>query len=461
MPQVTFCGKNASVPINGFDGFAEEELSMRVESVSNDNSRFMHYDDLCQLMKAAPMSKKFHTISIEGIDEISPDFLAFLVAAFRKTLILHIGNAAYDAVSCGCIMAGLMMPDGIGSLRLLPPPNDYRISSHAANLLFNGLGSAASLQMLEIDLYFEEHAAIGAPLIKAIQSNCTLTDLTLYLEEFEDATVLPKILRAAVLDTKIERIHLECPWKFLTSDLEILSRQDCTLEDLTLCLLKPSAVAANTSVSGQSTTKNKSVKELTIREAEIRMPQIVEVIGLFTSLTHLSLEYCGISDLSPLDHLLLGDQVILQSLSFECNQVEERDAMEFLTKLPRMKSLVHLELGGNPFLRSESCLAALEDAVSMNTTLQSLPLPPFEKPEGRCEKSFLTTRVPLSLNRLGRQYLLDVPSKSFPENLWPLVLERAMKLKYFSFHDDFYSASMESTRVDVVYWLLREKMLVL
>jgi hypothetical protein len=65
----------------------------------------------------------------------------------------------------------------------------------------------------------------------------------------------------------------------------------------------------------------------------------------------------------------------------------------------------------------------------------------------------------LSLNRGGRRYLQNKPSEQpLPNNLWPLVLERAMGTDYVSDYDRSKYPKLQSLEVDVVYWLLREKL---
>ena len=69
--------------------------------------------------------------------------------------------------------------------------------------------------------------------------------------------------------------------------------------------------------------------------------------------------------------------------------------------------------------------------------------------------------VPLSWNRAGRGALEvgQQSDKMLPANLWPNVLQRAANISYYNHGDDWKSPSMKSAQAEVVYWLLKKKLL--
>lgn len=143
----------------------------------------------------------------------------------------------------------------------------------------------------------------------------------------------------------------------------------------------------------------------------------------------------------------------------------------FFEKLASARHLRNLELNHNLLIESDYYLNSFEDAICRNRYLERLHIRypdrgndrrKFRWPE-RYDEKFC---FPLSVNRASRG--LD---HSTPPGLWPYVLERAGKIRYYSAGklslrsrrllpaDDWKSPSSEHPRVDVVYKLLRERVL--
>ena len=99
--------------------------------------------------------------------------------------------------------------------------------------------------------------------------------------------------------------------------------------------------------------------------------------------------------------------------------------------------------------------------MSRNTTLERLKIHYGTEDEEWEEYYDDTFSVPLSLNRAGRQNLENDAAVELPTNLWPLILQRAGKISYYCvFDDQWKDPTMTHRRVDVVYWLLRERIFI-
>lgn len=138
------------------------------------------------------------------------------------------------------------------------------------------------------------------------------------------------------------------------------------------------------------------------------------------------------------------------------------------------KFLKNLELGRRllPKNGDDSYLKSLEDAISNNTCLERLYVKHIiqnmheteERAVERYRRYNTKLSVPLSVNRAARR--LD---HSALLGLWPHVLERAGKILYYSVNsrqpfyrvlgDDWKNPTSERPRIDVVYKLLRERVL--
>lgn len=212
-------------------------------------------------------------------------------------------------------------------------------------------------------------------------------------------------------------------------------------------------------------TPNTSLVEIFLRHSNLTCHQAVKIVKVCKSAQVLNMSENPISDLAPLDELLLGETAILQRLYIYNKGISEEKWIEFFEKIPRMKSLERLALTTEVFVKySDSLRTALLDALWQNSVLESCKIYDDNDPEltNLDEKVFLSkVSIPVCLNRAGRNALRNSPSgQPLLKGLWPLILERAMKLKYYSVVDPWNSPSLTSTRTDAVYWLLRENLFV-
>jgi len=125
-----------------------------------------------------------------------------------------------------------------------------------------------------------------------------------------------------------------------------------------------------------------------------------------------------------------------------------------------MKHLRHMTLAGNPFVEeSESWMDVFSDAVWKNKSLECTSWCHVRQERQGVSAIAAIANVPLSLNRGGRRALDLESSKPLPNGLWSHVLGRATRLSYYDADDPWRRGpSLHSTRADVVFWLLKEKM---
>mmetsp|Transcript_4885 Transcript_4885/g.11634 ORF Transcript_4885/g.11634 Transcript_4885/m.11634 type:complete len:477 (-) Transcript_4885:163-1593(-) len=434
-----------------------------ISDLHNAFTRFMHLDcdTLTQMLKQSP--NKIERVCLDHRENVSPEYLALLISLSNKAETLQIqqleGDAAYS-----CLMAGLLQSDG--PRKLVFRCRDS-ISLHQAHLLFKGIAFSPSLEKLLLSGEFEPCEDIGRTLVDSLGRNRRLKRLELSMDILD--MDVEGILRTATLETQVQSLGIfgsevdDIPLNILR---DVLCREDCPLEQFNLFGVAPSSrpVAMNGDELN-TTLVNSSVKGCSVINTIVDCSRIMETIGLFQSIETLFLFDNGISDLSPLDPLLIGDNATLKSLVVCSNDIEEADAIDFFRKLPEMKRLRHVRFWENPFItgNNDSWKTMAIDAIQRNKSLECIEGDQFD------EHFIDKTKVALSLNRGGRRALEVESSSVLPANLWPRVLERATNIVYCDYsiseeEEEIYyeseakSEPVESTRVDVVFWLLREKM---
>lgn len=410
---------------------------------------------------------KIYHIDISFVQSMSPEFLALLVAIFNKadnlTLVALEGDAAH-----ACLMASLLKTDGPRGLRY----DGYSPSLYQVDLLCLGIARSTCLEYLAVEeLAGEENddetEEAGLALADALSSNRSLKRLNLDMQIGLFLSEIEEIMSAAILETKIEELELTniCEPVEVTGLQDILCSEGCSLKSLYLSKVLPSSspVARGVRRNELATATNSSVRKYTVKYTR---SDVLETVGLFRSIEQLTLIQNGISDLSLLDPLLLGDSATLKILKLIRENVQEEDAIEFFRKLPNFKSLQYLDLYGNRFIvNGNSWKAIAIDAIRRSKILECIDLGRFDGSDDFVAK----TCVPLSLNRGGRRALEVESSSVLPPSLWSRVLERASKFTYCQIPHEFDDAEdykchktfepNTATRADVVYWLLREKML--
>lgn len=206
------------------------------------------------------------------------------------------------------------------------------------------------------------------------------------------------------------------------------------------------------------------MSNLDLVDADLACSEFVDITRLFKSLESVDMSFNPITDLTPLDKLLCEGSE-LKRLEITLESVSESNWVEFLHKLPRMQSLRNLGISFRPFAEySEALRASFLDAL-WNSSIESVHFMDDEEDNSQVFRGFEEFRcqvsVPVSLNRRGRQALQNqYPGQPMYQSLWPRVLQRAMNIDYYSALDSWEHPTLKTRRCDVLYWLLREKVLV-
>mmetsp|Transcript_10226 Transcript_10226/g.24438 ORF Transcript_10226/g.24438 Transcript_10226/m.24438 type:complete len:548 (+) Transcript_10226:75-1718(+) len=342
------------------------------------------------------------------------------------------------------------------------------VPTHHALLLFEQIALSNSLEKLKLDATFEDDDQVGTALVNVLERNGSLNYLDVDVSSLGRGTTIQDIFKTAILDTKVQELALgrdvvigEDVLIAFDDWIDTLCRDDCSLERLKLLAIEPSARARSVvSDKELSTMKNTSVKEVELRYTTLDCSRFMETFCRFKSIEVLNLANNCISVLSPLDPLLIGGSATLRSLNLTNNDISEENAIEFFQKLSQMKRLRHMGLAGNPFLESESWMDVFSNAGWQNKSMECISFRYSNWDRQDYSAIAAIANVPLSLNRGGRRALeIDESSKPLPAGLWSHVLERAATLFYYDAADVWgHDPSLDSTRADVVFWLLKEKM---
>jgi hypothetical protein len=398
--------------------------------------------------------------------------MIFLAATFNKTDCLALESCLCHSAEIGCLVAGLTQPDGLRELHLNLPAV-VTLRNHLFLMLLQAISFSSSLEKLyltaENDMTEDN---LANRLIEAIGTNRSLK--TLHLQLFwgdPDQSHLEQTFHAVVLNDRVKDLSMQCsPFTGYIQSLDqevlmdVLCRQECTIEKLRLVNIELVQEEDTTHVPNDSNDdipKNTSLKDLTIILGRLDCSQATAIARRFTSLHCLDLSENHLQTISMFMDLLVKSQ--LQSLNVYRNEVDEADMKSFLMRLPETRSLQNLELGTHLFPTgiSKACIGLLEDCMSRNTTLERLKIHYGTEDEEWEEYYDDTFSVPLSLNRAGRQNLENDAAVELPTNLWPLILQRAGKISYYCvFDDQWKDPTMTHRRVDVVYWLLRERIFI-
>ncbi|CAJ1945262.1 unnamed protein product [Cylindrotheca closterium] len=472
-------------PICGSSGIPENAVTMEILCRRffdrNENYYINGFSYDCQVFLniLKDHTKRMQNITLDLIEAtMGPEYLALLIATFNKTnsltLVDLMGDAGYT-----CLKSCFLQQDGPREIQFYPVK---RISIDHARLLFEGLALSSTIESFVLsppsgNLIFVDPDDAGHAFVAALGQNRSLKHIQLHSDHFQAVLrwqTFPEIFKTAILDTKVQSMDVrqaslvgQARISFETFQ-ETLCQRDCSLEKLRM-----TAVAFwppdddvlmddnDDAASEDSIIPNTSIKEFSLNEIGLDSPRIMETVSLLHSLVSLDLRGNSISTLSPLDPLLIGEYLTLQCLNLDENWIGEAEAVGFLRKLPQMTCLRHLSMSSNPFCWTRSYMEVLADVVWRNKSLEDIR---FEVNDLCPELAAMYSQisVPLSWNRGGRRALMQVESSStgtLPPNLWPMVLERATRICYYEYGDEWHKPSWESTQPDVVYWLLQKKIL--
>lgn len=405
---------------------------------------------------------KLQSLIIRDVSQVSPEYLALLTSSCSKTNELHLQECILNDAVCACLMSSIMHPDGIQILSIERPVNRQGLSAHQACLLFKGVASSSTLEKLELAVRLENIEDSGKALAQALQQNKRVKVLKFHTPKLHSSSVLGDIFKAATMNGVLETLDLGfCQGggerRLLSSLLQdCMCRKDCSVKTLKL---KNVVLDIHT---WDDTKQNTSLSTLHLDDANLTCSQAMTVVKSFKSLKHLNVNHNPFLELNQLEHLLLEEGCKLESLvvSMKSENDKHDEWLEFFRKVRRMQSLKHISFPVTAVAHPERKRTLLE-SLYVNTNLESTRL---MDEKGQFEPDVFGAfcyhfSVPLSLNRCGRRALQDQPSNQpLQRNLWPLVLERAMRLKYYTVRDEWQVPTLRTRRLDVVYWLLREKL---
>jgi hypothetical protein len=391
--------------------------------------------------------KMLRKVTIYDIYRFSPDYVALFALILSKTERLELSDSLRRNVEvCQAFQHH--------SIKELDLYQLGAISTNQARYIFDGIAYSSSLQKLHLDIIFEEHEVAIPLLVDALRQNRSLKSLSLNLPTVEGDRFFSNAIRAAVVDMKLKCLSIGDPRRIVQlpmNDLmEATCRQDCSLERFSMRGIEPCPVMEESAMGVDDgdilMLRNTSVKELIIWGITLDCSRIMDTVGLFQSLISLQLVDTNISNLSPLDHLLIGDNLTLQHLSLSDHHMTNEDLLNFVLKIPEMTCLRHLKISIDAKVQTDSWKDALANALSHNKSLEQVNVGRFTE-----FQYGIKNNVQLHVNRAWKPN-----SKQIPTNLWPQVLQRATRLLYYRDNDDWEKPSLESPRRDVMFWLLKE-----
>ena len=170
-----------------------------------------------------------------------------------------------------------------------------------------------------------------------------------------------------------------------------------------------------------------------------------------TNLYRLTLSSNKLSGVSNLARSLTRNNE-LRALRLDSCDLSTNDMKYFAGHLPKMNGLKHLWLADSQQWdkKDEECVAvidAIPGALQTNYDMEAIYFPSSVQDD--------TIQHMLDWNRGGRRLLL-AQSNTFSSACWPLVLERAMRVRVrVQLSTGIQQTNMSARRVDILYHLLR------
>lgn len=462
-------GELSYVLIQFFDDGEDEDYLVQYEC-----------NDLASLIRQSPT--KIPRIELTIDEELDnhetsrPEYLALLASILNKATRLELNGTLGGDAAFACFRECMQQQNGLRELSIDSDGGDIPMSTHDVRLLCEGIAVSGSLERLYLDKNFSEPDVAGRALADALARNNSLTNLylTIWNRSLEEGgTVIQDLFHSALDGKRTRKITITDLTRDLEDDdhrflqisfdtmAEVLCTETCKLNKLNFEAIVPAA-RANSALSNEhiEDLRNTSVTHYSIQQSGLDCFRIMEVASLFKSLKVLELSNNEISDLSPLDPLLIGDGLTLETLDLYHNRITEQDAIQFFHRLPKMTCLKEVFLSSNPFIdvsHTTQWKDVLAEEAWKNRSLERISCVVRHDEN---DAALVKVHLALSLNRGGRRALeLESPTP-LPANLWPHVLQRAGQASYLSIsHSDLHHSTLNSIRSDVVFWLLKEKIL--
>mmetsp|Transcript_14332 Transcript_14332/g.34732 ORF Transcript_14332/g.34732 Transcript_14332/m.34732 type:complete len:463 (-) Transcript_14332:268-1656(-) len=454
MASVEFCDEedNSRSPLYDNTELPDDVVRMTIWADFGGN---YECDSIATMLSNFP--KKLCKVTIYDIYRFSPDYVALFALILNKTERLELSDSLrHNLEVCQAFQHHSVKELDLYQLGAL--------STNQARYIFDGIAYSSSLEKLHLDVIFEERDVAMPLLIDALRQNRSLKNLSLNVPTVQGDRFFSNAIRAAVVDMKLKCLSIgdpRCIVQLSMEDLvEATCRQDCSLERFSMRGIEPSpAVMMESTLDDDEIfmQRNTSVKELTIWGITLDCSRIMDTVRLFQSLVSLQLVDTNVSDLSPLDPLLIGDKLTLQRLSFSGHQMTNQDLRNFVLKIPDMTCLRHLKISIDAKVQQaddhddddddDLWKDALANALLRNKSLEQVNIGRFT--ELQYDNKY---KVQLHVNRAWRPKSKQMPMT----NLWPQVLQRATRLLYYRDNDEWGKPSLESPRKDVTFWLLKE-----
>jgi Ran GTPase-activating protein (RanGAP) involved in mRNA processing and transport len=380
---------------------------------------------------------------------INPEVAAAVVKLLRgrrwERIFINTGDVTGQV---DVILAAVALTlDNVQRLVLLSK-ND-RIDHQALFALGMGLTFNTSLKYLRLRVrFFGQHAVA---LRKGLSHNKTLEHLHLQQSTFSNDAV-DAIAGALQANRSLKIIELDdcnlAPEQ-IVKFVEALENHP-KLDHLNLNLNATSSIAmysiASLLSSGSSTLSKLDLGRQQLGQNEkVDIKVLSNALKLNTSLIELNLSSNGLDDE---DVALIADAIVenstLQRLTLNNNKITDVGIQSLADRLPEMKGLKALWLLDNLFHPEGA--RALVDATSINFELEQIYIARSSNANGMMvyQKQIAYN---LCLNMGGRKLL---KANNVPPSLWPLVLERAVKMiRWGTF------VNGRAAQADVIFYLLQ------
>lgn len=391
------------------------------------------------------------TLSRQG-RPATPEFLSILQAVLSKTDTVYLMDCIVDDASFECLNSGLVMKEGLRGVEFWT----YRyvlVTEAQMSMLSQGLSVTTTLETLGLPADLTNPGVVQH-LIAGLSANTSLKCLKSCWCRYQRDT-LSSVIAALHSHPNLSRLMLYTDELWVPQVQEslqtLLSRDDCKLEDIDL-MVQTDSTSSRFSLP-MFENPNTPLKSLHLCNLGIENSSLRTMLPSCMCLVELDLCGNSISDLEPLDSLLLGESCYLERLTLEENPITVNSARIFAQKLPKMKLLRRLDLRDSPFLDDPEFLEEFIDYANQNTSMERLQIFTSTQDEDAALRPKLMYGP--CLNRAGRRYVGHNPGV-LPLNLLPTVLVRSRRIYYY---DPFTSPKKPIERLDgldATFWLLRE-----
>lgn len=316
--------------------------------------------------------------------------------------------------------------------------HNARVSAPEINLLFEGLGQNDYLLELTLTktILLGDNAATA--LARGLQSctkiqhlsfqNCQLSDEQVF-EIADSLKTHPSLEDLCLVGNKCTSRGLEGISNLLDSPESKLSALDLASQN----------VGNNTSMDLSKLTRalstNRQLSCLQLSENQLddnAMRNLALALQGNTTLQILHLAWCQFSNdsLQILAKALCSNRTLSKLVLYECG-ISDIGLESFAACLSKMHGLKQLDIGGKQEFTDQGMTLILEGLRGGNVELESISMNRGRNHHPSANDAVITDHITLltDLNRGGRRFLRAVTDNQAPEALWPLILERAQKMK--------------------------------